>query len=1059
MDFTLAPDTIRDQLLRFDDTDYNSEYDDRGLTIPDLLDSLRNELSDTNTSKTDLTKKFEPFHDSIITNPYIVGTVLMDEPRKFNIPKFQRDYSWTDDQHEEFWFELHDGLGKISEHTLPEMYMGSLYISYERRRNIKEIIDGQQRLMTLLIIIRVISRYIDIINTDSQSTEFWDFCNFVNSDDFLDLILYRANDKPIIEAKEDDIDYFNLLFEQSPADLVESAEDIDFDESGTIRLDTILVDKFGIAEHKLSDYLSSAQASDLRYQATSHRLLIDAFRYYREHIGEYIGLTEDLNNDNLNLDIIEKRGDEIRVGVTSEAIPVANAHITLYCDGNLIDEADTNRDGEETVEIDISDYDEAVVRAERFGETQSRAFSAVSELNTTRTVIESVNTEERLVSLKVLNESGAIENESVSIDNYSVDTDAEGIAEFDLDEVENEIGESLDWISISSPNSNLKFSDIQVMSTRSTAAEYTHEERAKILINLLQVLFHSMRVVYVDFDVDNPEYKIDVFQSLNDRGIDLHTSDIIRARIIGSEATNPEIWDEIYRRHGKDNDVIEEFIEDYLIAEQGLDSASESDIKALFSTSRPEVGEVESGLYHDPDSFLSELNTYSKRFYEINQHSFPNDLDEINGFHHDDSEENEIRTDCERILSRMDQGVEIWKPFVLLLHKKYSDNSNRGEEFRSILRCVERIVLRYSFYGTDISSTVTSSLFPETCREFSSGNYNQFDPEEVRNNILLPNVPPELRGQKVIRQLITKDNWQSTNLKTIFRALAEAELKNRSGGQIVDQRAQLDPDAEVTLEHILPRTFLRDDDSSNKKAWLDVFFNSVPTNKEVSKVIDRLGPSDTCLAEKDEEDIRNYFVDDLGNSVLLSRSVNSAVQNKLFSKKIVYYYLIHEFDLESIGDKLTDFVSEKEDIVKLIDTFANNAGMDREDICTLLGLLVGSNRALSASEISNNLSNYNISSSDIDSTDYDDAKDELSTLVSVDGLDETDDSAITPLVDKYNRRWNHILCLSRKYSIVSDVMKCVKFDGSQHQDEFDSVDVGSVLKEDLDRRLELRPAR
>lgn len=66
---------------------------------------------------------------------------------KFRVPQFQRPYSWTTDQAEDFWEDL--------ESSKESSFIGSFVLNSEFKRNdgYIEIVDGQQRLLTTTIFI------------------------------------------------------------------------------------------------------------------------------------------------------------------------------------------------------------------------------------------------------------------------------------------------------------------------------------------------------------------------------------------------------------------------------------------------------------------------------------------------------------------------------------------------------------------------------------------------------------------------------------------------------------------------------------------------------------------------------------------------------------------------------------------------------------------------------------------------------------------------------------------------------------------------------------------
>lgn len=70
-------------------------------------------------------------------------TLFSDDSIKYVIPLYQRTYAWTE-------FEIEQLIDDISEHDGDNYYIGSLVVY--RRDNEYEVIDGQQRLTTLLLL-------------------------------------------------------------------------------------------------------------------------------------------------------------------------------------------------------------------------------------------------------------------------------------------------------------------------------------------------------------------------------------------------------------------------------------------------------------------------------------------------------------------------------------------------------------------------------------------------------------------------------------------------------------------------------------------------------------------------------------------------------------------------------------------------------------------------------------------------------------------------------------------------------------------------------------------
>ena len=67
----------------------------------------------------------------------------------YRIPRFQRDYSWTDEEWEDLWSDI---LGVVQPGGEPAHYMGYLVLQSQDEKSF-EVIDGQQRLTTLSLIV------------------------------------------------------------------------------------------------------------------------------------------------------------------------------------------------------------------------------------------------------------------------------------------------------------------------------------------------------------------------------------------------------------------------------------------------------------------------------------------------------------------------------------------------------------------------------------------------------------------------------------------------------------------------------------------------------------------------------------------------------------------------------------------------------------------------------------------------------------------------------------------------------------------------------------------
>jgi uncharacterized protein with ParB-like and HNH nuclease domain len=102
----------------------------------------------------------------LATNTVNLSDLLSGEKR-FEVPLYQRDYSWREDNWEELWNDI---LEVTSDDT-SKHYMGSLVLQkYEDQKY--KIIDGQQRITTLSIfVLSLLSVLDDFINSDNETED------------------------------------------------------------------------------------------------------------------------------------------------------------------------------------------------------------------------------------------------------------------------------------------------------------------------------------------------------------------------------------------------------------------------------------------------------------------------------------------------------------------------------------------------------------------------------------------------------------------------------------------------------------------------------------------------------------------------------------------------------------------------------------------------------------------------------------------------------------------------------------------------------------------------
>ncbi len=90
---------------------------------------------------------------------------LMGNGMRYEIPKFQRDYSWEAEQWDDLWMDL---MAIIDQEEM-EHYMGYLVLQTSNNKNFS-IIDGQQRLTTMsLIVLSVLKCLADLVGEGNDA--------------------------------------------------------------------------------------------------------------------------------------------------------------------------------------------------------------------------------------------------------------------------------------------------------------------------------------------------------------------------------------------------------------------------------------------------------------------------------------------------------------------------------------------------------------------------------------------------------------------------------------------------------------------------------------------------------------------------------------------------------------------------------------------------------------------------------------------------------------------------------------------------------------------------
>ena len=90
---------------------------------------------------------------------------LFSVKKKYVVPRFQREYSWTREKVSELWDDIVSSIliEKDNSFTHEEYFIGSLVLVGDDKSISMQIVDGQQRLTTLTILLSTLcQRFLEI---------------------------------------------------------------------------------------------------------------------------------------------------------------------------------------------------------------------------------------------------------------------------------------------------------------------------------------------------------------------------------------------------------------------------------------------------------------------------------------------------------------------------------------------------------------------------------------------------------------------------------------------------------------------------------------------------------------------------------------------------------------------------------------------------------------------------------------------------------------------------------------------------------------------------------
>ena len=134
---------------------------------------------------------------------------LFSVKRKYVVPRFQREYSWTKEKVAELWDDIvsNISINEDSSFNHEEYFIGSLVLVGDDKSTSMQIVDGQQRLTTLTILLSALcQRFVEINRKNLAESIYENYIAGKDDDGEYYFKLENETPKPFFQVAIQDID-------------------------------------------------------------------------------------------------------------------------------------------------------------------------------------------------------------------------------------------------------------------------------------------------------------------------------------------------------------------------------------------------------------------------------------------------------------------------------------------------------------------------------------------------------------------------------------------------------------------------------------------------------------------------------------------------------------------------------------------------------------------------------------------------------------------------------------------------------------------------------------
>lgn len=421
------------------------------------------------------------------------------------------------------------------------------------------------------------------------------------------------------------------------------------------------------------------------------------------------------------------------------------------------------------------------------------------------------------------------------------------------------------------------------------------ERKYRLATNIKNYILNSFRVGYFKVNDRQPQLLMRIFEVLNEHGVELKITDLIRTRLVmhfreESDSEYEEYkskWESVVSEFNQDPERVVSFLETYFVAtEDGVTSRGQVSNHLLEAFTEPsgeeEILDSRVRTVSDAKELVDDLEKYAKYYHHIE--------DPLNYGFELDSDSVERRSN-KALLRMNDAGTNIWEPLVLAAYSSVKEDNGDEEWLIPLLNTIESLVIRFSVAGSVNAKDNTYEKAIEAYDAHGIGG-------EVEKQLVETAFKSEegIFADDVVIELMRND-WSNKKARAVLRKIASEKLNDSDDEQMVYSRLGTSNE-QIQIEHIFPRSPLNGD--GDRYGWVRSFF-SIP-DEDIPDDDDLKGVKTivkTLMEEENVEEVTNIsneFSELIGNRVLLLGKTNANIANSRYGRKLAGYSVTDGFE-------------------------------------------------------------------------------------------------------------------------------------------------------------------